>query len=152
MNLRTRTEYTLQSNAKKNCALDGTDWKKISLLNDHIFSNSGLTIFLFTNKHYFEQLQRVETSSFEQEEVLETIEKELFKNCRKWKKIGHNFTTESKELCRPKVNDQFAEFRDNLQSNQNVDKAVSNCLSKQDADKVQDTEYREKFLDNFIFT
>ena len=74
------------------------------------------------------------------------------KNAKKLKKNGHNFTTEAKELCRPNVNYQFAKFRDKLQSNQIVDKAVSNFLSQQNANKVQDTEYLEKFLDNFVFT
>ena len=96
---------------------------------------------------------KVETNTLEQEEVLEIIENELIEKCKEdEKELATVFSTEAKELCRPKVNEQFPKFRDKLQNNRIINKAVSDFLIKQNRNTVQDIEYLEKFLDNVDFT
>ena len=68
------------------------------------------------------------------------------------RELATDFSTKAKELCRPKVNDQFHKFRDKLQSNRIINKAVSDFVIKQNRNTVQDIEYLERFLDNFDFT
>ena len=68
------------------------------------------------------------------------------------RELATDFSTEAKELCKPKVNDQFPKFRDKLQSNLIINKAVSDFVIKQNRNTVQDIEYLERFLDSFDFT
>ena len=67
------------------------------------------------------------------------------------RELATDFSTEAKELCRPRVNDQFPKFSDKLQINQIINKAVSDFVIQQNRHTVQDIEYLEKFLDNFDF-
>ena len=142
------------------CGLDGMDWREISSLIEQTFKNSGITIYVYTSKDDIDKLQKVETSTLEQEEVLEIIESELeiieselIEKCKEdERELATDFSTEAKELCRPKVNDQFPKFRDKLQSNRIINKAVTDFVIKQNGNRVQNIEYLEKFLDNFDFT
>ena len=85
--------------------------------------------------------------------MLEIIEIELIKKCKEdEKELATDFSTEAKELCRPRVNDQFPKFKDKLQSSRIINKAVSDFVIKQNRNTGQDREYLEKFLDNFDFT
>ena len=85
--------------------------------------------------------------------MLEIIESELIEKCKEdERELATDFSTEAKELCRPKVNDQFPKFRDKLQSNRIINKAVSDFAIKQNRNTVQDIEYLDRFLDNFDFT
>ena len=85
--------------------------------------------------------------------MLEIFESELIENCKEdERELATDFSTEAKELCRPKVNDQFPKFRDKLQSNRIINKAVSDFVIKQYRNTVQNIEYLERFLDNFDFT
>ena len=129
------------------------DWREISSLIEQIFKNSGITIYVYTSKDDIDKLQKVETNTLEQEEVLEIIESELIEKCKEdERELATDFSTEAKELCRPKVNDQFPKFKDKLQSNRIINKADSDFLIKQNRNTVQDIEYLERFLDNFNFT
>ena len=108
---------------------------------------------MYTRKDDIDKLQKVETNTLKQEEVLEIIESELIEKCKQdERQLATDFSTDAKELCRPKANDQFPKFRDKLQSNRIINKAVSNFVIKQNRNTVQDIEYLEKFLDNFDFT
>ena len=62
------------------------------------------------------------------------------------KELATDFSTEAKELCRPKVNAQFPKFRDELQSNGIINKAVSDFVIKQNRNTFEDIEYLEKIL------
>ena len=135
------------------CGLDGMDWRDISSLTEQTFKSSGITIYVYKNKDDIDKLQKVETSTLEQEEVFEIIESELIEKCKEdERELATDFSTEAKELCRPKVNDQFPKFRDTLQGNRIINKAVSDFVIKQNRNTVRDIEYLEKFLDNFDFT
>ena len=134
------------------CGLDGMDWREISSIIEQTSNNSGITIYAYTSKDDIDKLQKVETNTLEQEEVLEIIESELKEKCKEdVKELATDFSTEVKELCRPRVNDQFSEFRDKLQSNRIINKAVSDFVIQQNSHTVQGIEYLEKFLDNFDF-
>ena len=124
------------------------DWREISSLIEQTFKNSGITIYVYTSKDDIDKLQKVEIITLEQEEVLEIIENELIEKCKEdERELATDFSTEAKELCRPRVNDQFPKFRDKLQSNRIINKAVSDFVIKQNRNTVQDIEYIEKFLD-----
>ena len=78
--------------------------------------------------------------------MLKIIEIELIENCKEDEsELATDFSTEAKELCRPKVNDQVPEFRDKIQSNIIIDKAVSDFVIKQNRNAVQNIEYLESF-------
>ena len=135
------------------CGLDGMDWREISFLIEQTFKNSGITIYVYTSKDDTEKLQKVETNTLEQEEVLQIIESELIEKCKEdEKELATDFSTEAKELCRLRVNDQFPKFRDKLQSNRIINKAICEFVIPQNRHTVQDIEYLEKLLDNFDFT
>ena len=135
------------------CGIDGMDWREISSLIEQTFKNSGITIYVYTSKDDIDKLQKVKTITLEQEEVLEIIESELREKCKEdERELATDFSTEAKELCRPRVNDQFPKFREKLQSNRIINKAVSDFVIQQNRHTVQDIEYLEKFLDNFDFT
>ena len=68
--------------------------------------------------------KKVKTNTLEQEEVLEVIESELIEKSKDGRELATEFSTEAKELCRPKVNHQFPKFRDKLQSNRIINKAT----------------------------
>ena len=133
------------------CSLDGMDWKEISSLIEQVFKNSGITIYvhlkiILTN-------YKKQKHTLEQEEVLVISESELIEKCKKdERELATDFSTEAKELCRPKVNDQCPKFRDKLQSNRIINKAVSYFVIKQNRNTFQDIGYLEKFLNNFDFT
>ena len=55
------------------CGLDGMDWRDISSLIEQTIKNSGITICVYTSKDDIDKLQKVETNTLEQEEVLEII-------------------------------------------------------------------------------
>ena len=98
-------------------------------------------------------IQKVETNTLEEEKVLEIIESELIEKCKEDEiELATDFSTEAKELCRPKINDQFPKFRDKLQSNRIINRAVRDFVIKQNRKTIRDIEYLEKFLDNFDFT
>ena len=85
--------------------------------------------------------------------MLKIIESELIEKCKEdERELATDFSSEAKELCRPRVNDQFPKFRDKQQSNRIINKAVSDFVIQQNRHIVQDIEYLEKFLDNFNFT
>ena len=108
---------------------------------------------MYTSKDDIDILQKVETNTLEQEEVLEIIENELIEKCNEYeRKLATDFSTEAKELGRPKVNDQFPKIRDKLQINRIIDEAVSDFPIKQNRNIFQDIKNLEKFLDNFDFT
>ena len=101
---------------KIDCGLDGMDWRDISSLIEQTNKNSGITIYMYTSKDYIDKLQKVETNTLEQEEVLEIIESELLEKGKEdERELATDFSTEAKEFCRTKVNDQFPKFRDKLQ-------------------------------------
>ena len=79
---------------------------------------------MYTSKDDIDKLQKVETNTLEQEEVLEVIESELIEKCKDERELATDFSIEAKELCRPKVNDQFPKFRDKLQSNRIIKKQL----------------------------
>ena len=121
------------------CGLDGMDWREISSLIEQTFKNSGITIYVYTSKDDIDKLQKVETNTLEQEEVLEIIESALIEKCKEdERELATDFSTEAKELCRPKVNEQFPKFRDKLQGNRIINKAVSDFVIKQNRNTVQD--------------
>ena len=134
------------------CGLDGMDWREISSLIEQTFKNSGITIYVYTSKDDIDKLQKGEkTNTLKQEEVLEINESGLIEKCKEdERELATDFSTEAKELCRPKVNDLFPKFRDKLQSNRIINKAVSDFVIKQNRNTVQDIEYLERFLENLI--
>ena len=102
------------------CGLDEMDWREISSLIEQTFKNSGITIYVYTSKDDIDNLQKVETNTLEQEEVLEIIESELIEKCKEdERELATDFSTEAKDLCRPKVNDQFPKLGYILQSKPN---------------------------------
>ena len=110
---------------KTACGLDGMDWREISSLIEQTFKNSGITIYVYTSKDDIDKLQNVETNTLEQREVLEVIESELIEKCKEdERELATDFSTEAKEICRPRVNDQFHKFRDKLQSNRFIKKRL----------------------------
>ena len=52
------------------CSSEGMDWNEICSLIEQIFKNSGLTFYVYSSKDNIDKLQRVETNTFELEEVL----------------------------------------------------------------------------------
>ena len=124
-----------------------TEWiGEISSLIEQTFNNSGITIYVYQSNDDIDDLQKVETNTLEQE-VLEFIESDLIEKCKEdEREFATDFSTEAKELCRPKVNDQFPKFRDNLQSNRIINKAVSDFVIERNRNTVQDIEYLEKIL------
>ena len=126
------------------CGLDGMDWRDISSLIEQTFKNSGITIYVYTSDDDIDELQKVETNTLEQEEVLEIFESDSIENCKEdERELATDFSTEVKELCRPKVNDQFPKFIDKLQSSRIIKKAVSDFVIQQNRHTVQDIEYLE---------
>ena len=108
---------------------------------------------MYTSKDDFDKLQKVETNTLEQEEVLEIIESELIEKCTEdERELAIDFSTEAKELSRPQVNDHFPKFKDQLKSNRIISEAVSDFVIKQNRNTVQDIEYLENFFVNFDFT
>ena len=117
---------------KITCGLDGMDWRGIPSLIEQTFKNSGIAIYMYTSKDDIDKLQRVETNTLEQEETVEIIESELIEKSKEDEiEVATDFSTEAKLLCRPKVNDQFPIFRDKLQSNRIMNKAVSDFVLEQ---------------------
>ena len=112
------------------CGLDGMDWRDISSLIEQTFKNSGITIYFYTSKDDIGKLQKVETNTLEQKEVLEIIECELIEKCTDERELATDCSIEAKKLCRPHVNDQFPKSRDKLQSNRIINKAVSDFVFK----------------------
>ena len=49
----------------------------ISSLIEQTFKISGITIYVWTSKDYIDKLQKIETNTLEQEQVLEIIESEF---------------------------------------------------------------------------
>ena len=84
--------------------------------------------------------------------MLEVIESELIEKSKDGRELATECSTEARELCRPKVNHHVPKFRDKLQSNRIINKAVSDYVIKQSRNTFHDIEYLEKFLDNFDFT
>ena len=81
------------------CGLDGMNWREISSLIGQTFENSGITIYVYTSKDGIDKLQKVETNTLEQEEVLEIIESELIEKCKEdERELATDFSTEAKEL------------------------------------------------------
>ena len=80
------------------CGLDGMDWRDISSLIEQTFENSGITIYFYTIKDDIGKLQKVETNTLEQKEVLEIIECELMEKCTDERELATDFSTEAKEL------------------------------------------------------
>ena len=108
------------------CGLGGMDCRNISSLIEQTLKSSVITIYVYTSKDDIDKLQKVETNTLEQEQVLEIIESEVIEKCKEDERdLATDFSTEAKELCRPKVSDQFPKFRDTLQSNQIINKSVS---------------------------
>ena len=62
---------------KTACGLDGVNWRDISSIIEQTFNNSGTTIYVYTRQDNIDKLQKVETSTLEQEEVFKIIEIEL---------------------------------------------------------------------------
>ena len=61
---------------------------------------------MFTSKDDIEKLQKIETITLEQEEVLEIIEGEFIEKCKEdERELATDLTNEAKELWRHKVND-----------------------------------------------
>ena len=115
------------------------NWREISSQIEQTFKNSGITIYVYTSKDDIDKLQKVETNTLEQEEVLEIIESELMeKRKEEERELATDFSIEAKELCRPRVNDQFPKFRDKLQSNRIINKAVSDFVIQQNKHTIQD--------------
>ena len=99
------------------CGLDGMDWRDVSSLIEQTFKNSVITIYVYSSKDDIDKLQKLKTNTLEQEEVLKIIESELIgKSKENERELATDFSTEAKELCRPKVNDQFPKFRDKLKA------------------------------------
>ena len=135
------------------CGLDRMNWREISSLIEQAIKNSGITFYVYKSKDDIDKLQKIETYTLEQEEVLKIFESELIEKCKEdERELATDFSTEAKELCRPRINDQFPKFRDKLQSNRIINKAISDFVIKQNRNTVQDIEYLEKFLDNFDFS
>ena len=89
---------------------------------------------MYTSKDDTDKLQRVQIKTQEQAEVLEVTESELIKKCNQdERKLATDFSTEAKELCRLKVNDEFPKFCGKLQSNRNkIKRLVIFELSKKE--------------------
>ena len=105
------TKSTLYSNAKKWLGVQ-KKWREISSLIEHTFQNSVITINVYTRKNGIDKLQKVETNTPEQKEVLDIFEKELIEKCKgAEKELATDFSSEAKELCRRKTNEQFPKFR-----------------------------------------
>ena len=64
------------------CGLDGMDWREVSSVIEHTYNNSRINIYVYTSKDDIGKLQKKETNTLEQEEVLEINESELIEKCK----------------------------------------------------------------------
>ena len=61
---------------------------------------------MYASKDDIEKLQKIETNTLEQEELLEIIESELIEKCKEdERELATDLPNEAKELWRHKVND-----------------------------------------------
>ena len=60
---------------KRACVLDRPDCREMSFLIGEIFNNSGIAIYVYTNKDDIDKLNKVEANTLKQEELFDIIQK-----------------------------------------------------------------------------